>query len=161
MASNNISISSKSPQQTRLAGKIVGQLSHKGLLILLNGEMGSGKTTLVQGLLNGLGSKEIARSPTFIIISKYSAAINLFHVDLYRVTSEDSIYDIGLDDCISEDSICVIEWPGRYPDLYDLPHIKIQIDKTENEKRLLQFSTNQKKIQSLLEKISSEAKEQI
>ena len=161
MNSDNISISSKSPQKTKLAGKILGQLSHSGLLILLNGEMGSGKTTLVQGLLNGIGSKEIARSPTFIIIAQYPADINLFHVDLYRVTAEDSIYDIGLDDCISEDSICVIEWPSRYPALYDLPHIKIQIDKIENNKRLLKFSTNQKRFQSLLEKFSSKIKARI
>ena len=154
-------ISSKSPHQTRLAGKILGKLSHAGLLILLNGEMGSGKTTLVQGILNGLGSEEIARSPTYIIIAKYSANISLYHVDLYRVTSEDSIYDLGLDDCISEDSICVIEWPNRYPALYDLPHIKIQIDKIGNERRSIQFSTNQQKFQSLIQKILLKTKEKI
>jgi len=161
MTSVNISISSKSPHRTRLVGKILGKLSHAGLLVLLNGEMGSGKTTLVQGLLNGLGSKEIARSPTFIIIAKYLAKISLYHIDLYRVEAEDSIYDLGLDDCISEDSICVIEWPGRYPYLYDLPHIKIQINKIGNKERLIQFSTNQQKFQSLIKKVLLEAKEKI
>ncbi|MQG18817.1 MAG: tRNA (adenosine(37)-N6)-threonylcarbamoyltransferase complex ATPase subunit type 1 TsaE [SAR202 cluster bacterium] len=155
----NFSISSNSPEQTKFSGRILGQLSHPGILILLDGEMGVGKTTFVQGLLQGLDSEEIARSPTFIIITEYSSRIKLFHVDLYRITDEDKIYEIGLDDCINENDICVIEWPNKYPNLYELPHIKINIEHTKNQKRLITFSSTEKKFNQLLKKFSNKTKE--
>lgn len=95
-------------ETSNLAFKLASVLE-RGNILLLNGNLGAGKTTFVKGLARGLNIKEVVKSPTFNIVKCYfSGNIPLFHIDAYRL--EDQKYDIGLDEYIEGNGICAIEW---------------------------------------------------
>lgn len=96
---------------TKLANKLVG-----GEIILLNGELGAGKTTFTKGLAKALGINEIVTSPTFTFMKSYNGRLKLYHYDMYRVDSEDELYELGLAEYLYADGVCVIEW-NKFEDL--------------------------------------------
>ena len=91
---------STSPNNTRKIGKVIGAESCPGDLVLLYGELGSGKTCLTQGILWGMGSDEYARSPTFVMISEYKTSIPLYHMDFYRLDVDQNTTEIGIEEYI-------------------------------------------------------------
>lgn len=82
-------------------------------MILLEGSLAAGKTTLTQGIARGLGVNEPVTSPTYTIVSEYPGRLMLYHIDLYRITDEEEFLQLGLDDVFGSDGVCVIEWPER------------------------------------------------
>ena len=94
-----------------LAGKIADKCIG-GEVILLNGDLGAGKTTFTKGLAEALGITAVIKSPTFTLMKKYTQGrLPLYHFDLYRVESEEEVYELGFDDYLeNNDGICVIEW---------------------------------------------------
>lgn len=96
---------------TKIADKLVG-----GEIILLNGELGAGKTTFTKGLANALDIKDIVTSPTFTFMKSYNGRLKLYHYDMYRVESEDELYELGLAEFLYADGVCVIEW-NKFEDL--------------------------------------------
>jgi tRNA threonylcarbamoyladenosine biosynthesis protein TsaE len=83
-------------------------------VIGLSGELGAGKTTLVQAICRGLGARALATSPTYALVHHYEAAAGpVYHVDCYRLASPDDARDLGFDDMIRERAIVLIEWPER------------------------------------------------
>lgn len=82
-----------------------------GEVILLNGELGAGKTTFTKGLVRGLGSNATVVSPTFTIMHGYTdGRISVYHFDMYRITFEEELYELGLEEYMYENAVCVIEW---------------------------------------------------
>lgn len=108
-----INLKSDNPEQTQLLGRHLGKVALKGDLILLEGELGTGKTCLVQGIAHGLGIKQYAFSPSFVLIREYYGRLPLYHIDLYRLDSVAEIADLGLEEYIYNDGICVIEWAEK------------------------------------------------
>ena len=83
-------------------------------VIGLSGELGTGKTTLVQAICRGLGARALATSPTYALVHHYEAAGRpVYHVDCFRLTSPDEARDLGFDDMVREGAIVLIEWPER------------------------------------------------
>ena len=83
-----------------------------GDILLLEGDLGAGKTTLTQGLAKGLGVTEFVNSPTFVIINEYfTGRLPLYHMDLYRVEEEAQLYDLGVEEYFYGNGVCVVEWP--------------------------------------------------
>lgn len=83
-------------------------------VIGLSGELGTGKTTLVQGICRGLGARALATSPTYALVHHYEAGErSVYHVDCYRLQSPDEARDLGFEDMIREGAIVLIEWPER------------------------------------------------
>jgi len=131
-----ISINSSLAKGTMaLARKLAGFL-HKGDVVGLFGELGSGKTTFVKGLAAGLGLKIKVNSPSFVILKVYSrnvksSRISLCHFDLYRLKTLKELEDIGYEDFISSRGICVIEWADRADKLLpeDRLEVRIKIEK--------------------------------
>ena len=86
--------------------------------LLFNGVMGSGKTTLIKSLVNKLGSKDIVSSPTFSIVNEYSLKRStIYHFDFYRIKNEIEALDIGLEDYMSQNKWCLLEWSEKIPNL--------------------------------------------
>jgi len=95
-------------------GKRIAKDSKPGDLIYLSGELGAGKTTLIRGFLHALGVTDSVKSPTFTLIETYQVnAMTIFHFDLYRHKEPKEILEIGLDDYLTDDAICLIEWPEK------------------------------------------------
>jgi tRNA threonylcarbamoyladenosine biosynthesis protein TsaE len=85
-----------------------------GLVVYLHGELGSGKTTLVRGMLHGLGFSGAVKSPTFTLVEPYAlTGLVIYHVDLYRLDRIDELETIGIRDYVHERSVLLIEWPER------------------------------------------------
>lgn len=93
----------------KLAEKIASQLKG-GDIILLNGDLGAGKTTFTKGLAKALGVKDVVTSPTFTFMKEYSGRLPLYHFDMYRVEDEDELYELGLNEYLYMQGVCVIEW---------------------------------------------------
>jgi len=123
---------SKSPEETIEAGREYAQKLKGGEVIGLIGELGSGKTTFIKGLAEGLRVDETITSPTFVILKSYSAKIQqkkieFIHIDAYRVESIDDIKSVGIEDYIGrEDAIVVVEWAEKIREI--LPKNTIYIN---------------------------------
>ena len=117
----------RSPKQTQLLGMHLGKLATQGDVFLLVGELGTGKTCLVQGIVHGLGIKQYAFSPTFIIIREYHGRLPLYHIDLYRLDDVEEIADLGLDEEPYTKGICAIEWADKGFNILPEQHLLIQL----------------------------------
>ncbi len=105
---------SHSAAQTQRFGARLGELARAGDLYCLEGELGSGKTCFTQGLGHGLGISTAIRSPTFILANEHiGGRLPLFHLDVYRARGAAEAIGIGLDDYLSGDGVCVIEWAEK------------------------------------------------
>jgi tRNA threonylcarbamoyladenosine biosynthesis protein TsaE len=109
----SLTLNSYSPEQTQLLGNYLGKLARKADLFLLTGQLGTGKTCLVQGIARGLYVKEYAFSPSFVILRQYHGRLPLYHIDFYRLDCIEEIADLGLEDYFYGDGVCVIEWADK------------------------------------------------
>jgi len=110
---NLLTLKSHSPEQTQLLGSYLGKLAQRGDIYLLVGDLGAGKTCLVQGIAHGLDVKEYAFSPSFVIVREYHGRLPLFHVDFYRLEYIEEIANLGLEEYLYSDGICVVEWAEK------------------------------------------------
>ena len=123
-------------QINEIAIQIIAQNPNK--VILFNGEMGVGKTTLIKQLCQILGVQEATSSPTFSIVNEYKAAIGMvYHFDVYRLKNENEAINIGIDDYLYSGNWCFIEWAEKIPNLIPTEHSTINIQTLENGKRQL------------------------
>lgn len=109
----SLKLNSHSPEQTQLLGNYLGELAQKADIFLLIGELGTGKTCLVQGIARGLNVKEYAFSPSFVILREYHGRLPLYHIDFYRLDHIEEITDLGLEDYFYGDGVCVVEWAEK------------------------------------------------
>jgi tRNA threonylcarbamoyladenosine biosynthesis protein TsaE len=108
--------------------QVIGQINAP-LLILLNGDLGAGKTTLSRGILYGLGHRGSVKSPTYTLVEPYDLQIGkVFHFDLYRLVDPEELYDIGFNDYLTESQLCMIEWPDKGGSLLPKADISLQIN---------------------------------
>ncbi len=123
-----------------VTNKIIAQNPQK--IILFNGEMGVGKTTLIKQLCKNLGVLEATSSPTFSLVNEYQIANNQFvyHFDVYRLKTETEALDMGIDDYLYSKNWCFIEWSEKIPNLIPEQHSVINIELLENGNRKLTFT---------------------
>jgi tRNA threonylcarbamoyladenosine biosynthesis protein TsaE len=155
-------ITTQSPEKTKALGKQIGQSLIPGDIILLFGNLGAGKTALVQGIALGLDidPNYYVTSPTFTIINEYSAKTPIYHIDLYRIESFAEMDNLGLEEIIYGQGITIIEWAEKLfqgssnekPLYYPLDsHLKISMEIIEENQRLLKIKPlNMKHIDDLL-----------
>ncbi len=109
----SLKLNSHSPEQTQRLGSYLGELAQKADVFLLVGELGTGKTCLIQGIARGLDVKEYAFSPSFVILREYRGRLPLYHFDFYRLDHIDEIADLGLEEYFYGDGVCVVEWAEK------------------------------------------------
>lgn len=119
---------SKSEQDTiKIASEIAK--NNKCNLILLKGDLGTGKTHFAKGFAHGMGISQNVSSPTYSLINEYSQNTKrLIHIDLYRIDSFQELIELGLFELLNSDAVCIIEWSDKLPALYELPHIEVAIE---------------------------------
>ena len=108
---------SNNPAETEAIGQRFAKDVDAGSVLALKGELGSGKTQLVKGLVAGLGSGAVVTSPTFTILHEYSSGrFPVYHFDFFRLEDRQSVARLGLDDYFFGDGVSVIEWADRFPE---------------------------------------------
>jgi tRNA threonylcarbamoyladenosine biosynthesis protein TsaE len=141
---------SHSPEQTQKFGVSLGELALPGDVFLLVGRLGTGKTCLTQGIAWGLGIKEYAASPSFILIRELYGRLPLYHIDLYRLDRIEEIEDLGLDDYLYAEGICVVEWAEKALNILPEEHLLIEISYLSDTERSFQFKPNGKRYQNIV-----------
>ncbi len=129
----------KSPDETERAGTELAAELRAGDVVGLVGELGSGKTCFVRGLARGLGAKGYIKSPSFTIVNVYEGkSLTLYHIDLYRIGTEDEFYGAGIDEFLNSNGVSVIEWADRVPGLLADCTVVVRFSHvSEGERRLV------------------------
>jgi tRNA threonylcarbamoyladenosine biosynthesis protein TsaE len=142
---------SRSPEQTRRVGMRLGGLLTAGDVICLQGELGSGKTTFVQGLAQGWGSMDAVSSPTFILVNIYRRAdgAQIFHLDGYRLNSVPEAEELDLDSMLTQGAL-LIEWPERMDGLIPDDRLWIHFEYMAEEHRQMILKASGKRYEALL-----------
>jgi len=127
----------RSDEETREAGRAVAQKLPASALVLLSGELGAGKTTLVKGIVDGLGiaGADDVSSPTYTIVHEYGEPVRVYHVDLYRLDTEKEVHGFGFEDLLDRRALVLVEWGERFPQLLPRERIEITIDTTGESSR--------------------------
>jgi tRNA threonylcarbamoyladenosine biosynthesis protein TsaE len=109
-------------------------------IFLFYGDMGAGKTTLIKFLCDCLGTHGLVTSPTFSIVNEYEGeAIRVYHFDFYRLKNQNEALDLGYEEYFYSGNYCFIEWPEQIADLLPLHYVRVDIQVSDNNERLLTF----------------------
>ena len=143
---------SRSPEQTRRIGMRLGAALQAGDVICLQGDLGAGKTTFVQGVARGWGSLDSVSSPTFIIVNVYRRGdeARLFHMDAYRLDSTPEAEELDLDSMLVQGPL-LIEWPERMGGLIPDECLWLKFEHIDEEEREMKFKASGKRYDDLLE----------
>lgn len=130
-------VETSSEAETTAIGEALAATVAGGDLIVIHGALGAGKTALVRGLARGLGvNEDDVSSPTFTLIQEYRGRLVLYHVDLYRLSTEREVEELGLDDLLSSGGVVAIEWPDRWRDR-PAPAREVRIEDLGGDRRRL------------------------
>jgi tRNA threonylcarbamoyladenosine biosynthesis protein TsaE len=119
-------------------------INHTGVnkILAFYGAMGSGKTTIIKAICEILGATDIVTSPTFTLVNEYktSTGESLFHFDFYRIKKTEEVFDFGIEEYFYSDSYCFMEWPELIEDILPSGTVRIRIEVTDDEQRILHLS---------------------
>lgn len=125
---------SRSAEETFAYGRRMAENAWPGEVICLEGDLGVGKTVFTKGFAAGLGITEPVSSPTFTILQEYSEGrMPLYHFDAYRIEDPEEMDEVGFDDYIYGEGVCIIEWAGRIEEMLPLDRITLRISKDLNQ----------------------------
>ena len=131
----------KSAEETIELGKRIGAFLVPNDMVALVGPLGAGKTTLIQGIAEGVGVKDYVTSPTFIIINEYQGRIPFFHLDLYRLERAEDIEALGIEEYFTRGGASVIEWAEKLAELTPKNAEKIEIEIISETERKICLSS--------------------
>jgi tRNA threonylcarbamoyladenosine biosynthesis protein TsaE len=121
---------------TRLGARLAGCIE-PGMRLYLRGELGSGKSTLIRGLLRGLGVRARVKSPTYTLVELYVVSrLNLYHFDFYRFLDAREFEDAGLGDYFQGDGVCLVEWPERAGNALPQPDLDISLTYSDSGREI-------------------------
>jgi tRNA threonylcarbamoyladenosine biosynthesis protein TsaE len=147
---NQLEITSRSPEETQALGARLGKLARPGDCFLLVGKLGAGKTCLTQGIARGLGIREYAASPSFVVVRELYGRLPLYHMDLYRLENIEEIADLGLDDYFYGQGVSVVEWAEKGLSLLPPEHLLIEMSYLSDTGRRLKLKASGKRYNELL-----------
>jgi tRNA threonylcarbamoyladenosine biosynthesis protein TsaE len=137
-----------SPEETTNWGRQFAARLKAPIVVLLSGELGSGKTTLTKGIVSGLGaaSEEEVTSPTFTLVHVYGqsqqrAISKVYHVDLYRIENSHDFETLGMEDVFEQPGVLIVEWAERFPLKSPWPQIQVRLEHLDGDRRRLTVIT--------------------
>ena len=126
---------SRSEEETRELGRRLASVLRHGDVVLLVGELGTGKTCLAKGLARGLDVGENVQSPTFTLLREYRGRIPLFHLDAYRLEGPWDLFDLGIEEYLEGEGVLLVEWGDRARDFFPGDFLEIRLEFTDEEER--------------------------
>jgi tRNA threonylcarbamoyladenosine biosynthesis protein TsaE len=132
-----IEIETETADRTREVGRALATLLQPRDTVILTGDLGAGKTTLVQGIGRGLGVVDHVASPTFTLVREYSGRLDVAHVDVYRLERVQDVVDLGLDELGGPERVLLVEWGDAVQDLLPEDRLRVQLttDRADAETR--------------------------
>ncbi len=136
------SIRTATAEETRALGAALAPVFRPHDVVVLTGDLGAGKTTLVQGIARGLGATEHVASPTFTLVREYtSGRVPVAHVDLYRLEREQDVLDLALDELEDGERVLLVEWGDPVADLLADDRLRIALEVDDDDRRRVTVST--------------------
>jgi tRNA threonylcarbamoyladenosine biosynthesis protein TsaE len=128
---------SHSAEETLAKGRELAATLKPPVIVMLSGELGSGKTTLAKGMISGLGAarEEDVTSPTFTLVHVFHNHCKVYHVDLYRIEGFHDLESLGLEDALEENAIVIVEWSERFSLRTDWPRVEIRLEHAGGDSR--------------------------
>jgi tRNA threonylcarbamoyladenosine biosynthesis protein TsaE len=126
-----------SAEETIEWGREFARRLKEPVLVLLSGELGSGKTTLAKGIVSGLhaASEDEVTSPTFTLLHEYGRERKVFHGDLYRIENFHDFETLGMEDVFAQPGIVILEWPEKFPLQMEWPVVKVRLEHAGGDRR--------------------------
>jgi tRNA threonylcarbamoyladenosine biosynthesis protein TsaE len=133
---------SHSPEETIAKGREIAAGLRAPVIVMLRGELGSGKTTLTKGIISGLGAapEEDVTSPTFTLVHVFHNHCTVYHVDLYRIDTPQDLESLGLEDALGEQAVIIVEWSERFTYRTDWPRVEISLEHAGGDSRRIAIS---------------------
>ena len=120
-----------SPEETEDLGAALAERLEAGTVVAFTGDLGAGKTAFVRGLARGLGIPDRVTSPTFTIVNEYEGGrLPLFHFDMYRLGSEEELFDIGWEDYLRRGGVCAVEWSEHIAGALEPGTVRVELRRT-------------------------------
>lgn len=142
----------KSEEETIRFGTSMGLKAFAGMLILLYGDMGSGKTHFAKGVAKGMNIADNISSPTYTILFEHNGEIPLYHFDLYRITDEDDFFEIGGYEYLDKKGVCILEWARRL-DWDDYNRLEVHINIVDDNTREIKLMPYGQKYEDWVESL--------
>ena len=145
---------SRSPAETRRIGARLGRLLEPGDVLLLQGELGSGKTMLTQGIGQGLAVEEPVKSSSYVLLNEYHGRLTLYHADLYRLEEPAQVAELALEE-VAEPGVLAVEWPERAWDELPPEHLLVRIEEEGLRERRLAFVPRGERYEQLARRMAA------
>ena len=141
MAPRVLTVTTQSVEETRIIGACLAPMLLPGDVVSLTGDLGAGKTVLVQGIAAACGVEDRVTSPSFTIVHEYEGRYPLIHIDVYRLNSFQEVIDLGFEEFLDPESIVLIEWGSAIAPLLPRRHLEVELLRSDgedpNERRLI------------------------
>ncbi len=137
-----MNITIKDKKHLHSAARELLRLFGKNKIFAFYGGMGAGKTTIIKAICEELGAVDIISSPTFTLVNEYKTerGETIYHIDFYRIKKQEEVFDFGVEEYLTGDSWCFMEWPGLVEEILPPETVKVSITVDDNEQRILSIS---------------------
>lgn len=150
-----LSFESRSPAETRRLGRTLAAHLRPGDVLLLEGELGAGKTCFSQGIGAGLRVKEPVKSSSFVLVNEYSGRLHVYHADLFRLEDPREVFELGLEENAA-DGLLLVEWPDRAPQEMPPDHLLVRFKVTNHSSRRVIYEPHGERYEALLRELAKE-----
>src|SRR5688572_6278007 len=148
-------LDTKSPAETKRLGERLARLLRPGDVLLLQGELGAGKTCFAQGIGAGLNVKEAVKSSSFVLVNEYHGRLHVYHADLFRLEDPVQVFELGLEEN-AQDGLLLIEWPDRAMQEMPPEHLLARFETTGDKSRRISFEAQGSRYEALLRELNDE-----
>lgn len=144
----------RSPAETRRLGRRLAPLLAAGDVVLLQGELGAGKTCFAQGIGAGLKVVEAVKSSSFVLVNEYNGRLRAYHADLFRLEDPQQVFELALEEN-ARDGLLLVEWPDRAPQELPPEHLMVRFESTGEKSRRITFEAIGERYEDILSRFEA------